>query len=165
MVAAPILIGLLAIDGVLSRGDAGILLAALAAWLITVLRAAHAHRRTQPPAAGDGSGLGQAAAGLGGLLLLVVAGWLIVPASRALAAAWGIDDYVIGATVVALGTSTPELATALVSKLRGHEEVGSAHCSAAACSMVSSSSPSQRSFTRSRYAWLSCCRRSVRGFW
>jgi cation:H+ antiporter len=58
------------------------------------------------------------------LLLLVVAGRLIVPASRALAAAWGIDDYVIGATVVALGTSTPELATALVSKLRGHEEVG-----------------------------------------
>lgn len=124
VVAAPILIGLLAMDGTLSRGDAAVLLAAFAAWLTTVLRTAHAHRRTRPPAVGGGSDLGHAAAGVGGLLLLVVAGRLIVPASRALAAAWGIDDYVIGATVVALGTSTPELATALVSKLRGHEEVG-----------------------------------------
>lgn len=30
----------------------------------------------------------------------------------------------IGATIVAVGTSVPELATAVVAKLRGHDEVG-----------------------------------------
>jgi cation:H+ antiporter len=42
----------------------------------------------------------------------------------AAATAYGIDAFIVGATVVAMGTSVPELATTLVSKLRGHDEVG-----------------------------------------
>ena len=43
---------------------------------------------------------------------------------RVYAVAFGVGEFVIGATVVAVGTSVPELATAVISKLRGHDEVG-----------------------------------------
>jgi len=59
-----------------------------------------------------------------GLGLLVAAGRLIVLGAQGIAAAFGLDAFVIGATLVAVGTSVPELTTALISRLRGHDEVG-----------------------------------------
>lgn len=35
----------------------------------------------------------------------------------------GLDAFVIGATVVALGTSAPELATIIIAKLRHHDDI------------------------------------------
>ena len=34
-----------------------------------------------------------------------------------------LDEFIIGATIVAVGTSVPELATTIIAKLRGHDEV------------------------------------------
>ena len=59
-----------------------------------------------------------------GLAFLLAAGRFIVAGARGIALAAGIDEFVVGATVVALGTSAPELATAVIAKLRGHDEVG-----------------------------------------
>jgi len=59
-----------------------------------------------------------------GLVLLIAAGRLIVTGATGIARAFGIDEFVIGATIVAVGTSAPELATTLIAKLRGHDEVG-----------------------------------------
>lgn len=59
-----------------------------------------------------------------GLIFLVIASPLIVRGATGIAVAFGIDKFIIGATVVALGTSAPEIATAVVAKLRGHDEVG-----------------------------------------
>jgi cation:H+ antiporter len=61
---------------------------------------------------------------VGGLILLVSAGHLIVNGARGIAIAFGVDEFVIGATVVAVGTSVPELATTIIAKVRGHDEVG-----------------------------------------
>jgi cation:H+ antiporter len=36
----------------------------------------------------------------------------------------GVHPYVIGATLVAMGTSLPELVTVVLSRLRGHDDVG-----------------------------------------
>jgi cation:H+ antiporter len=36
----------------------------------------------------------------------------------------GVHAYVVGATVVAIGTSLPELVTVVFSRLRGHDDVG-----------------------------------------
>ncbi len=63
-------------------------------------------------------------AGIAGLALLIAAGKLIVFGATGIAKALGLSDFVIGATVVAVGTSVPELATAIISRLRGHDEVG-----------------------------------------
>jgi cation:H+ antiporter len=59
-----------------------------------------------------------------GLVCLVTAGKLIISGATAIALAFGMDKFLIGATVVALGTSTPELASSLVAKFRGHDGVG-----------------------------------------
>jgi cation:H+ antiporter len=58
-----------------------------------------------------------------GLILLFVAGRFIVAGASGLAAAFGVDAFVVGATVVAIGTSVPELATLVVAGLRGHSEI------------------------------------------
>ncbi len=44
--------------------------------------------------------------------------------ARGIAHTYGIDEFIIGATLVALGTSAPELATAIIAKIKGHDEVG-----------------------------------------
>jgi cation:H+ antiporter len=59
-----------------------------------------------------------------GLAFLVAAGSLIVAGAKGIAISFGIDEFIIGATVVAVGTSMPELATTVIAKLRGHDEVG-----------------------------------------
>ena len=63
-------------------------------------------------------------AGVAGLALLILAGHLIVSGATGIATAHGIDGFLIGATIVAVGTSIPELATAIIAGLKGHEEVG-----------------------------------------
>lgn len=120
----PLLLGLLGVDGVLSRGDGIILLTMFVAWLATVVREV---RRQRNEAAQD---TGEARHGLAllfclvGMAFLVGSGKLIVAGAKGIALAHGIDPFVIGATLVAVGTSAPELATAIVAKLRGHDEVG-----------------------------------------
>jgi cation:H+ antiporter len=46
-----------------------------------------------------------------------------VAGARGIAAAFGIPEFVIGGTVVAIGTSMPELATSVIAKIRGHDEI------------------------------------------
>ncbi len=72
------------------------------------------------PALGLWSGLGLA---LAGLLAVVAGADLLVDAAVTLARAAGVSEAVIGLTLVALGTSLPELATAVVAGLRRHTEV------------------------------------------
>ena len=121
LVAAPLLVGALAFDGMLSRFDALLLLGSFVAWLATELHAVWRTLAPHPHDAGDTRAL---LLGTLGLLLLFVAGELIVRGASAMALRWGFDAYVVGASVVALGTSMPELATALAARARGHHEVG-----------------------------------------
>lgn len=122
---APLLTVVLVVDGDLSRGDGVILLVLLVLWLASTGRRARVHRRTQErdstaryPTPAIVAFL------LAGLLALIGAGQLIVYSAQTLGEAAGIDTFVIGATVVALGTSTPELATALQAIRHHHAEVG-----------------------------------------
>ena len=60
---------------------------------------------------------------LGGLALLVVgAGWF-VEAAVAFAKALGISELVVGLTIVAAGTSAPEVATSIMATLRGERDI------------------------------------------
>lgn len=66
-----------------------------------------------------------AAAGLlvAGLAALVVGADLLVRGATGIAASFGVPDAVIGLTVVAIGTSLPELATSVIAAARGHSDV------------------------------------------
>lgn len=55
--------------------------------------------------------------------LALGADWLVDGAVQ-IALSFGVSEVVIGLTVVAIGTSFPELATALVAARRGHADVG-----------------------------------------
>lgn len=55
-----------------------------------------------------------------GLALIVASGHYLVDAASAIARAFGVSEWVIGVTIVAAGTSAPEMATSLIGALRGH---------------------------------------------
>lgn len=54
-----------------------------------------------------------------GLVLILVGANALTDGASAIARRWGVSDLVIGLTVVAFGTSAPELAISLVSALQG----------------------------------------------
>ena len=58
-----------------------------------------------------------------GLIALVAGSRLAVTGATAVARDAGISEEIIGITLVAIGTSLPELATAIVSAKRGHADV------------------------------------------
>lgn len=60
---------------------------------------------------------------LGGLVLVVFGGGLLVDGAIALARAFSISETVIGLTIVAVGTSMPELVTSFVAALRRQSDV------------------------------------------
>lgn len=55
-----------------------------------------------------------------GLGLVVAGGHFLVESASSLARAAGVSEWVIGVTIVAAGTSAPELVTSLMAVLRGH---------------------------------------------
>ncbi len=121
----PVVLLLLAVDGTLSRVDGFVLLALFVVWFTASVLAA-LRSRAQDVESGDlpSARSGMAIVyGIAGLVLLVLAGRFIVEGAVGIATAYGMAPYVIGATVVALGTSVPELATTVIAKLRGHQEV------------------------------------------
>ena len=60
---------------------------------------------------------------LGGLALLVVGAELLVRGASRLAVSFGISPLVVGLTVVAFGTSSPEFAVSLGSALGGDADI------------------------------------------
>ena len=60
---------------------------------------------------------------LGGLALLVVGARFFVIGAVDLARVWGVSEAIIGLTIVAAGTSMPELATSMVAAFRKQEDI------------------------------------------
>ena len=58
-----------------------------------------------------------------GIGFLVVGGELIVRSAVAMAAAWGVPESVVGVTIVAIGTSLPELATSAVAAFKHNSDL------------------------------------------
>lgn len=60
---------------------------------------------------------------LGGLGALIGGAQLIVPAATNIAVSWGVSQSIIGLTIVALGTSLPELATSAVAAFKRNSDI------------------------------------------
>ncbi|MCU0561902.1 MAG: calcium/sodium antiporter [Desulfobacterales bacterium] len=129
MIGASALLLLMARDGRVGPLSGALLLAGLAAytgWSVW------AGRRE-----GNGGGPSVADAGRGrirgmiiatltaaaGLVLLVVGSRGLVAGAVALARLWGVSDLVIGLTIIAAGTSLPEVATSVLAAWRGARDI------------------------------------------
>ncbi len=60
---------------------------------------------------------------IAGLALVVIGGHFLVAGAVSLARAFGISETIIGLTIVAVGTSTPELVTSVVAAVRKEADV------------------------------------------
>jgi cation:H+ antiporter len=60
---------------------------------------------------------------IGGLLMIVAGARVLVPAASEIALRFGVPDDVVAATMVAFGTSLPELMTAIAAVRKGHPEI------------------------------------------
>ncbi|MEO1237881.1 MAG: sodium:calcium antiporter, partial [Planctomycetota bacterium] len=61
--------------------------------------------------------------GLGGLALVIASGDVLVGSVTVVAERWNVPDAVIASTIVALGTSLPELVTGVTAIRKGHPEL------------------------------------------
>lgn len=123
-VAIAPLVALLAWDGRLSRVDAVLMLSAFLGWLALVIQEGRRGRRENEPVPNAAAKMAAAgAAAVVGLALLVLAGRLVVIGAQGIGAALGLSAFAVGAAMVSVGTSIPELATTLVAQLRGHSDI------------------------------------------
>jgi len=122
--AAPLLTAAVVSDGVVSRLDGAIMLMAFAIWVFFVVRDARRARSAATEVLGEPRHSLTVVFSVGGLFMLVLAGRLIVSGASDIGLALGMRPFVIGATMVAVGTSVPELATTIIARWRGHEEIG-----------------------------------------
>lgn len=60
---------------------------------------------------------------IGGLVTLVLGSRLLVVGSVGIAESWGVSEAVIGLTIIAAGTSMPELATSVVAARKGESDI------------------------------------------
>jgi cation:H+ antiporter len=124
-VAGPLLLAIFVLDGEISRLNGLVLLFVFLGWIYFVLRHVRKKRsETTVEILGEHRHWLTIVSVVAGLGLLVLAGELVVSGAKGIAASYGMNEFVIGATVVAIGTTMPELATVVMSKIKGHDEVG-----------------------------------------
>ena len=128
-IAVPILLGITAVsslllrDGVLSRGDALALLVAFAVILPVYCKVDKAGGASEENDMPPLRTLPAVVWTVVGLVVMVGASHLLVWGSVDVAHALGVSDLVIGLTVVAIGTSVPELASAIAAARRNEAEL------------------------------------------
>ena len=87
------------------------------------LAAGDADAALSPPSAAGGALAIPLLLAVGGLALVVLGGYFLVTGAVNLARTFGISETVIGLTIVAIGTSMPELVTSVMAALRKESEV------------------------------------------
>ncbi|GAB4471413.1 MAG: calcium/sodium antiporter [Burkholderiaceae bacterium] len=136
MIGATILPIVMMVDGVVGRRDAALLVALLVAY--TAFLVVQSRRQTQASAAEyageadrkadrgarwDSHWAVQVLLVVAGLALLVAGSRWLVGAAVVFAQALGVGELVIGLTIVAAGTSLPEVATSIAAALKGERDI------------------------------------------
>ncbi len=129
MIAASVLLYLMALDGSISRVEGIVLFIGVVTYTTllirygrreTALARAEAGIESAPP---GGPWVANAALVAVGLGLLVLGSRWLVNGAVAIATALGVSELIIGLTVVAVGTSMPEIATSVLASIRGERDI------------------------------------------
>jgi cation:H+ antiporter len=135
MIGASLLLLVLGMDHMLGLGDAALLFTLLIIYTVYLIR--QSRRQSSAAQAEYAEDFGPAAAASAwdarlpvqllliavGLVGLVLGSEWLVTASVNFAKAMGVSDLVIGLTIVAAGTSLPEVATSIAAALKGERDI------------------------------------------
>jgi len=117
---ASILLGVMCLDGVISRIDAAIMFVCFLLFMAYTIRSARKGEVEVSEEEQKGYSTGKSVFMIVyGLALLIVGSNIFVDAATFVARTFGVSDAVIGLTIVACGTSMPELATSVVAAKNG----------------------------------------------
>jgi cation:H+ antiporter len=132
MIGASVVLAVMVIDGSLSRMEAVMLLVLLVGYMVFLVRQSRAETAeirdeyagaVQRNGAWDSHWAAQALLIAAGLGLLVLGSEWLVNAAVAFARALGVSDLIIGLTIIAAGTSMPEVATSIMAAVRGERDI------------------------------------------
>ena len=133
MIAVSVLVLLLGLDGHIGRLDGGLLFAGLIGYTLFLIRqsrrenalvqAEYAQQYPSPGRLKHAQWLVNLTLLLAGFGLLVVGSRWLVDGAVNLARQFGVSELIIGLTIVAAGTSLPEVATSVVASLRGERDI------------------------------------------
>ena len=131
MIGASALLVVMALDGNIGLLESIVLFALVIAYTVfLVIQSRRASKAVQdefetgiPTSTWDSHWAVQIGLIAAGLVMLVVGADWLVDAAVAFARAFGVSDLVIGLTVVAVGTSMPEIATSIVAAMRGQRDI------------------------------------------
>jgi cation:H+ antiporter len=121
MLAATAILWWMLLDGQITRVDGFVLLAGLLVFLIVAFTTGKAEPdvNAEPlPAQWKAW-----AYTIGGLVVLVIGARLLVDSAVTIAESFGVPPAIIGLTIVAVGTSLPELATSVIAAIRKQTEI------------------------------------------
>ena len=127
MIGFSILLIGLSLDGEVSQYDGLILIASLIAFTILIYRGVkkqkneNANKTTDQKEKKYLRALGLIALGV---VLLFIGAILTVDNAVILAESFGVSERIIGITVIAIGTSLPELITSIIAIRKGHTDIG-----------------------------------------
>ncbi len=128
MIGVSLLLLVLAWNGSLSRLEGLVLFSGALLYTLLAVRQGRKSGNEAAQAAGSETRTPwalprQLAAVVGGLFLLVLGSRWLVSGAVAIASALGVSELIIGLTVVAAGTSLPEVATSVIASLRGERDI------------------------------------------
>jgi cation:H+ antiporter len=132
MIGAHLLLLAIGLDGVISRWDGALLMAGIVGYTVFAVRksrkesaavVAEYETAFQKPPRTKGMVWAQIGFIAAGLALCVLGARWMVDSAVTLARAWGVSELVIGLTIVAAGTSMPEVATSIVATFRGQRDI------------------------------------------
>ena len=106
-------------DHFISRPEAIFLLVLFAGFIVLTIRDALANRTEADEEISVLSPLRSVIYIFGGIAAIVCGGNLVVDSAKAIALSFGLSQTLVGLTVVALGTSLPELVTSVVASRKG----------------------------------------------
>lgn len=117
-----VLLGIMLFDGNLSRVDALILLLILAAYMFLLIRSA-LKNRVEAEETKVLSWVKSILFVIIGVAAIIGGGQLVVNSAKTIAMALGMSETLVGLTVVAIGTSLPELVTSTVAAKKGNSGI------------------------------------------
>jgi cation:H+ antiporter len=124
LIGASLLVFVLCLNEQLGRLEGLVLLAGLLGYLALLWRQSqHPGRQATEGTGSRSATLGSLALMMAGAVLLIGGGHLLLEAAIEVALDYGFSDRIIGLTIVAVGSSLPELATSLIAALRGERAI------------------------------------------